>query len=129
MKKKLTILLAVMGIAIAAAIILMPSPAASSMKPVSAPTAAVPDSIMKIFENSCMDCHSSDGNPMARSHVNFSDINKLPPEKLAAKAMDICKILQKDGMPPKGWRKNNADRIPTDKDKQAICTWASKMNP
>ncbi len=128
MKRMFTIILAVAGIMLAAAVIFMPAKATSSLKP-DTPAAGLPDSIMKIVQNSCMDCHASDGNAMAKSHVNFSEWSNYKPEKQAEKAQLMCKMLTKDAMPPKGWRKNNADRIPTEKQKKEICTWASKLNP
>ena len=128
MKKTITIILAVSAIMITAAILLMPSTASSSLKPGNPASAAIPDSVMKIFQNSCMDCHSADGNSMAKSHVDFSNWNSYNPEKQAEKALDICEMLTKDAMPPKGWRKYNADRIPTDRQKKAICDWANSLN-
>jgi cytochrome c5 len=128
MKKLLTIILAVSAIMLTAAIILVPVKASSSLKPLNGASAAMPDTMMKIFQNSCMDCHATDGNAMAKSHINFTEWDKYSPQKQADKAMAACKMVSKDAMPPKGWRKNNADRVPTARQKKAICDWANSLN-
>jgi cytochrome c5 len=129
MKKVIALLSAVVIVAVAASVILMPSRASSSMKPGS-PVASVtiPDTLMKVFQRACMDCHATDGNGMAKAHVNFSEWNNYSPDKQVEKAQAICKMLEKGSMPPKGWKKNNPDAVPTQKEVSAICNWAGSLN-
>ena len=93
-----------------------------------AASVAIPDSLSVIFEKSCMGCHSTDGNGMARSHVNFEKWNDYTPEKHASKAKDICKELTKGAMPPASFRKNNPDKVPTEKEIKMICDWTASFN-
>ena len=95
MKKLLSLLFATFVIALVASIIFLPSKAKGSgpLKR-SVPIASIPDSIHKIFEKSCMDCHADDGNAMAKGRVNFSNWDSYKPEKQADKAKAILKDLE-----------------------------------
>jgi hypothetical protein len=86
------------------------------------------DSIMKIVKVSCMDCHADGGNGMASSHVNFSKWTSYKTDKQAAKAKDICKIITKGAMPPKKFRANNPEAIPTPAQITTLCNWANSLN-
>jgi len=91
----------------------------------SASTSGIPDTIMKVFQNSCMDCHCDDASGFAKGKVNFDKWGSYSPEKQAAKAKDICEEVTKNSMPPKGFRKNFPDRVPSDGDVKLICSWAN----
>lgn len=84
----------------------------------------IPDSVMKIFRRACMDCHSDDGTSMARGKVNFDKWSAYDAEKQVKKAGQICKQVTKGSMPPKGWRKNNPNDIPTQSEIDLICKWS-----
>ena len=43
----------------------------------------IPDSVFTIIQNSCMDCHATDGNGMAKSKINFDKWDTYSPEKQA----------------------------------------------
>ena len=98
-----------------------PAPGTSS-----APT-AIPDSVFAVFEKACITCHSNDGSGMAKGKLNFDKWDQYSPEKQAAKAADICKELSKSSMPPSGFRKNNPDLVPTDKEVTLICDWSKTL--
>jgi cytochrome c5 len=102
---------------------------AASFRPVSRVQApnSIPDSVYAIFEKSCLACHSTDGNGMAKSHVNFDSWDSYTPEKMASKAEAVSKILNKGGMPPAGYRKNNPDRVPTAADVKKVSDWAQSF--
>jgi hypothetical protein len=87
----------------------------------------IPDSVWTIINNSCTDCHSTDGSGMAKSKINFDKWDTYSPEKQANKAEDICEQLKKGSMPPNGFRKNNPDRIPSEKEITMICNWAGSV--
>ena len=87
----------------------------------------IPDSVMKIIQNACMDCHSDDGSSMARSHVNFSKWSTYDAEKQVKKANQICKELKSQGMPPKKWRGNNPDRVPSPTQIATVCNWVNTL--
>ncbi|MEI6456537.1 MAG: heme-binding domain-containing protein [bacterium] len=89
----------------------------------SSPT--MPDSIMNFVQKSCMACHTNDGNGMAKAHVNFDKWDSYGEKKQPGKAQDICDVLTKGKMPPKGFRANNPDAVPTEKDIKMVCAWAA----
>jgi len=86
------------------------------------------DSIMKIVKVTCMDCHADGGNGMASAHINFSKWSTYKPEKQAAKAKDICKVISKGSMPPKKFRENNPTAVPTPAQVTTLCNWANALN-
>lgn len=92
---------------------------------VAAADANLPDSVMQVVRTACMDCHSDDGSAFARGKLNFSKWSEYSEEKRIEKARDICDEMTKNGMPPKKWRNNNPDKIPTQAQTDLICRWAS----
>jgi len=112
----------------AAMIIFDPSPATGSGKPLPAgPGEAIPDSVNKVFQKACMDCHADDGSAMARGKVNFSQWGKYDAGKQANKAENICKEMANSGMPPKKWRANNPDAVPTPAEVEMVCRWSKTL--
>ena len=88
----------------------------------------LPDSVMKVFQKACMDCHGQDGSSMAKMHLNISSWNTYDIKKQAGKAFDISKELSKGSMPPGKWRKSNPDNIPTQAEVGLIKNWAKSLN-
>jgi hypothetical protein len=86
---------------------------------------AIPENVVKIAEKSCVKCHTEPGNKMALAHVNISKWDKYTPEKQEEKAKAMCKMVTEEKMPPKNFRKENPNDIPTKEDVKAICDWAS----
>jgi len=87
----------------------------------------IPADVTKIVEKSCGSCHSEPGNFMALPHVNFTKWDTYSPEKQAAKAKAICDEITNAQMPPKKFRKNHPDSIPTSAEIKAICDWAQSL--
>jgi hypothetical protein len=87
----------------------------------------IPDSVFAVIQNSCTDCHATDGNGMAKSKINFDKWDEYTPEKQASKAAAMCKQLTKGSMPPGSFRKNNPDRVPTEIQVKMICDWAQSL--
>lgn len=104
-----------------------PAPAIGSVKFIEG-NPELPDSVAKLVQKSCLDCHGEDGNGMAKSHVNFGKWNTYDVKKQASKASDMSKQLSKSSMPPGKWRKNNPDNVPTEKDVKLIQNWAAALN-
>ena len=48
-------------------------------------------------------------------------------DKQVNKAEDMCKQVSKGKMPPKSFRSNNPDKVPTQAEVQVICNWASSL--
>ena len=129
MKKFLAFTAAFVVIAIGVSVFLVPGKALSSSK-TSNPSSvsAIPDSVGNIIEKSCYPCHSSPGNGMAMSHLNFDKWDTYKPEKQADKAAAMCKVLTKGKMPTGSFKKNNPDKVPTDKEVSIICNWAASFS-
>jgi len=129
MKKLFFMLIALFVIAVVVTMVAMPSVKTASGIYISGDESQpLADSVMKIVKVSCMDCHADGGNGMANAHVNFSKWVSYKPEKQAAKANDICKMITKGAMPPKKYRANNPDAVPTQAQLTMICNWAKSLN-
>jgi hypothetical protein len=126
MKKGFVMMAVLALVALAAMIVFIPSPAVSQEKSTTEGP-ALPDSVSKIIMNSCAACHTSGGNGMACSHVNFSNWQKYTPDKQSGKAQSICKVLTKGSMPPKKFRESHPDAVPTEQQVKTICNWAQSL--
>jgi cytochrome c5 len=103
--------------------------AAVSFRPVTRVQApqSIPDSVYAVFDKSCVTCHSTDGNGMAKSKLNFDNWDSYAPDKKASKAAAIDKMLAKGAMPPSGFRKNNPSLIPNETDMKKVSAWAGSF--
>ena len=88
---------------------------------------AIPESVMKIAQKSCVKCHAEPGNGMALSMVNLTKWDRTTPEKQAAKAKSMCSMVTKDKMPPKKFRESNPDGVPSKEEIAIICDWATSL--
>lgn len=128
MKKLLAIAFSVILLTTIVTLIATPSRATISRSaPDSTMAAAIPDSVTSILERSCYPCHSEPGKGMALSRVNFDKWDTYNPGKQEDKAEDICKQVSKGKMPPKSFRSNNPDKVPSQAEVQVICNWAASM--
>ena len=126
MKKIITIISAIAGVVLLTALINIPASVKSS--PETGKTQkAIPADVLKITEISCSGCHNEPGMKMAMAFLNLSDWDKYTPAKQASKAKKMCKFVTKDKMPPKRFRANNPDAVPTKNDLKTICYWAGSI--
>jgi hypothetical protein len=117
-----------LSIALVAVLTIHPINATGSRSPLQAgPGTTLPDSVRKFVQKVCMDCHADDGNFMAKGKINFSGWDKYDSAKQVSKANAMCKELTKSAMPPKKWRANNPDNIPTKAEVDMICRWANSL--
>jgi hypothetical protein len=91
------------------------------------PKFPIPDGINKIFQTSCMSCHSNDGGRFPKSKLNFSRWTGYGGAKEAEKASSICSALGKGKMPPKSVRESYPGLIPTKEQIDLICKWAESL--
>jgi len=126
--KKIYFFLTVSLLLMIVALSLKPEVAVSQSNTKSMVTTSIPDDVNTIFKNSCVGCHGEGGKAMAMSHLNFSKWNEYSPEKQASKAEDICKVLTKGKMPPKGYRTSHPDLVPTEAQVKTICDWSASLN-
>ncbi len=87
----------------------------------------IPSYVQLIIEKSCAGCHSEPGKIMALSKVNFTKWNEYTAEKQASKTRAICSEVTKGQMPPKKYRENNPDAIPTAEELKILCDWMQTM--
>jgi hypothetical protein len=87
----------------------------------------IPENIMKIAEKSCVNCHTEPGNFMAISHLDLSNWNKYSASKQASKAKAMCKMVTKGKMPPKKFRAEHPEGVPSQEEVDAICKWAESL--
>ncbi len=88
---------------------------------------AIPENVMTILTQSCMDCHSEGGNRLAMIHVNLSKWEKLSPSKKAKKSAAICKIMTKGKMPPESYASAKPDAAPTPAQIKQVCSWSETL--
>jgi len=128
MKKIALLSIISVSVLFACILLLNPQTVSGSKNPLPAGQGtALPDSILKFVQKTCMDCHADDGNFMAKGKVNFSEFDKYDAAKQADKAKAMCKVLTKSAMPPGKWRKNNPDRVPTQASVDMVCRWANSL--
>ena len=77
---------------------------------------------------SCFACHGEGGKGMALAHVKMSELGTYSPEKQAAKAEAMCKIVTKGKMPPKGFLKEHPEAKLTPEQIATICNWRDSLN-
>ena len=126
MKKFIIISAVVAGALFLTMMVLNPGMAGSSEKG-TVKSSPIPEKVMKIAEKSCVNCHVQPGNMMALSHLDLSNWEKYSQEKQAAKAKAMCNMVSKGKMPPKSYRKNHPDGIPSNEEIKTICDWAASL--
>jgi hypothetical protein len=88
---------------------------------------SIPADVMSVLKKSCFGCHAEPGKSTAMLHVNFTKWDEYSAEKQASKAKDMCSEVTKDKMPPKKFRENNPEAIPTKEEMKILCEWAEMM--
>lgn len=88
---------------------------------------SIPLEVMKVFEKSCINCHSEPGKTLALTHFNFVKWDQYSPDKKASKAKAMCNEVTKGKMPPKKFRESNPDAVPTSDEIKIICDWAQSL--
>lgn len=121
MKKSSVALLALAG-----AVIFFVSFISPGSLPVTDPPQGIPDSVWYVLETSCYECHSSDGNGMAKAKLNLDKWDEYPSDKQVAKAKEICSQMQKGKMPPSKYRLHNPDAVPSPEALSRVCSWVRK---
>jgi hypothetical protein len=90
----------------------------------------IPQEVVKIAEKSCLKCHvEPDGNHMAASVLNLSKWDSYSVEKQASKAKAMCKQVTKGKMPPKSFKKDHPEGIPSEEEVKTICDWSQSLQP
>jgi hypothetical protein len=87
----------------------------------------LPENVMAIFTNSCLDCHADDANKIAAVHVNFSRWDQYSRSKQVKKSTEIVKVMAKGKMPPKGYISSRPDAAPTAAQLDIIKKWGESQ--
>jgi hypothetical protein len=103
-------------------------PSSNSGSVSKADSSSVPPAVHKIMVASCLACHGEGGRAMALSHVKMSEWSSYSPEKQASKAEDMCKMVTKGKMPPRGFLKDHPEAKPTAEQIATICNWSAELN-
>ena len=107
--------------------LLLPSSAYSQKKTQQETLSAFPDDISAIFKNSCVGCHSDQGNGKAKIFMNLSNWSKLSAKKQSKTSKTINKQISKGNMPPAGFlEKRPQAKLTTDQSK-TITAWAQSL--
>ena len=84
----------------------------------------IPEEVTAILENSCYDCHTSEGsNLKARLKLNFSDWNDLSDAKKVGKLDDIAKEVSESKMPPSRYLDKNPSATLSKEQVETIVKW------
>jgi hypothetical protein len=87
----------------------------------------IPENIYKIFQVSCMSCHSDKGGRFPRARLNFSKWAEYDAAKKQEKASLICSTLIMAEMPPRTAREKKPQLIPTKEQISLICDWVESL--
>jgi hypothetical protein len=104
------------------------APGSNSGSVAKADSSTIPPAVHKIMVTSCLACHGEGGKGMALSHVKMSEWSSYSPEKQASKSEDMCKIVTKGKMPPKGFLKDHPEAVLTPEQIATICSWSESLN-
>jgi mono/diheme cytochrome c family protein len=104
------------------------APTSNSGSVSKADSSSIPVAVHKILETSCFACHGEGGKGMALAHVKMAELGTYSAEKLASKADDMCKMVTKGKMPPKGFLKDHPEAVLTPEQVTAICSWSESLN-
>jgi len=122
MKKTGRILIALFGTIMITSAFIIPD-----STPPNDPPTIIPDSVWAIFEISCYDCHSNNGNGLVKAKLNFDKWNIYSPEKQLKKATNICQAMQDQKMPPSKYLKKNPDDAPSVAEVIRVCNWLGEI--
>lgn len=83
----------------------------------------IPDSVQKIVERACYDCHSNSAKGFTKSVLNFDGFAKYKESKQMSKKEAICEKISNKTMPPSGYVSRNEKGKLTEKEIRIICNW------
>lgn len=126
--KKVILMLSVVAVAVvASSFVLAPAKAVNGSRSNLSVSTSIPADVYKVFEKSCIACHSDGANSMAAGMVNFPKWENYSAKKQAKKSAAVCKAMTKGSMPPASFRTNHPEAVPTQQDITIVCDWASSL--
>jgi len=91
-------------------------------------SSGIPPAVHQIMVNSCLACHGEGGKGLALSKVKMDKWDEYSPEKQAQKAEDMCNMVTKGKMPPKGYLKDHPEVALTQEQIATLCEWSESLN-
>ncbi|MEI6766263.1 MAG: heme-binding domain-containing protein [Bacteroidota bacterium] len=126
--KKVMLMLSVLAVAIvASSFVLAPAKAVNGAKSKLTASTSIPADVYKVFEKSCIACHSDGGNGMAAGMVNFPKWDTYNAKKQAKKSAAVCKAITKGSMPPGSYKTSHPEAIPNAQDIKLVTDWATSL--
>jgi hypothetical protein len=122
---KKTIFPIMLMIAAALAVMAFTFPSVKTVNPPQdKPASVFPDTIQKIFESSCFDCHSdAASNAKAKMKLNFSKWSELTDAKKVGKMEGISEVIKSGDMPPGKYVEKFPDKALTMEQKDVVNKW------
>lgn len=105
----------------------------------------VPDTVEKLLNNICYDCHSNNSDypwfaniqpagwyiqdriNEGKKHLNFSEFGNLTKDEATKKLQKIADVMNENKMPLWSYKKYNKDAVITSSQRQAFARWALSL--
>ncbi len=87
----------------------------------------VPNDVMTILDNSCLQCHGDNGKFRPKLKWNFEKMADLDNAKLISKLSKIEDVVSNNEMPPRKYIKKNPSHKLTKEHKKTLTNWASSL--
>jgi cytochrome c553 len=86
----------------------------------------IPDSVNKVLQDKCFDCHHSGSESMkAKMKLKIDKLPTLSKRKLVSKLDGIAESVEKKDMPPKKFLKKYPEQALTDAEAKILIDWAN----
>jgi len=87
----------------------------------------VPQEVKNVLDNSCLQCHGTDGKFKAKMKFNYDKMAEMDNAKLISKLSKIEDMVNEGKMPPKKYIKKNPSHGLSKENKKTITNWASSL--
>ncbi|MFC2080775.1 heme-binding domain-containing protein [Bacteroidota bacterium] len=87
----------------------------------------IPDEVLKLFGNSCFDCHTAgEKSQDALKAINFDEWNEYKSTKKVGILNKIQEVIGEGKMPPKKYLDRNPEKSLSEEDRNTILTWTKE---
>jgi cytochrome c len=128
MKKTFVMMMTVFAVLIITAISLTSVKGIGQKEIKNLAVSSIPDSLNKIFTNSCSFCHSDDGKLIAKAKLNLPNWDKYTKEEKIKKGDAICTMISEEKMPPSSVIKSKPEVKLTTNQIKDICKWTVSLS-
>lgn len=86
----------------------------------------MPDDVKAVIDKSCYGCHHKDSrNEKGKAKLQWDNLDELSKAKQVATMEGIIDVLKEDAMPPKKFKENYPDNIPSKEEIDKLIDWAN----